>query len=77
MSNAIRHGRATQVNIQLETTADTIVIQGADNGAPYSNVNNRAGLGTQFIDSCAIQFERTFDSSGNAYRLELPTSVSV
>lgn len=77
LSNAIRHGRATQVNIQLEATGDTLVITCADNGAPYSNANNRAGLGTQFIDSCAIQFERTFDSSGNTFRLELPTSVSV
>ncbi|MEN9923710.1 MAG: hypothetical protein RIS09_1224, partial [Actinomycetota bacterium] len=71
-SNAIRHGAATEIAITLNSSADTLVIQGSDNGNSYVPHTNPDGLGAYFIDSCTVTYERERKQGTNTYLLEIP-----
>ncbi len=70
VSNAVRHGGATQVSATMTCDGDrtTLIVQdngqGGDAGAP--------GLGTRVLESCALEWSRDSVPDGSALRAVLP-----
>ncbi len=70
-SNAIRHGSAKQIDFNIETTPNSVVIHMQDNGKILEQVEF-SGLGTRFIESCAIQHQSQRIDGRNERLLEIP-----
>jgi signal transduction histidine kinase len=74
-SNAIRHGGARQMTVACSLGPKVITIHIADNGSPVSGWTMGSGLGTRFLDSCAVYWARGRDSNTNSFVMAIPVEV--
>lgn len=72
-SNAIRHGKASEVHVEISSSASVIIVKVADNGLEQVN-RNSSGLGTRFLESCSVNWSTTRENHQNHLRVLLPTS---
>lgn len=72
VANAIRHGRASTVNVKIDAPMErvlSIVVQ--NNGLPLPT-ETESGLGTKLLNDCALDWRRWSDAQGTWLRCELP-----
>jgi signal transduction histidine kinase len=75
--NAIRHGHATVINLELGLHDDrTIVLVCSDNGSRPAD-SGRVGLGTKLLDQCALRWHRRTEQTGTITEVFLPVSPRV
>jgi two-component sensor histidine kinase len=74
--NAIKHGKATQVDFALEKKAEDIVCLTCSDNGTQSPDSGRIGLGTKLLDECALQWKREAipESKGTKTEVRLPFS---
>lgn len=74
-SNAIRHGNASVVDIELKTDNSGITVTMPDDGIQPTEGTN-LGLGRRFLDSCSIIWSNTRVKSKNELKILLPGKVA-
>lgn len=72
VANAIRHGKARNIEILVTAGAGTIDIVVSDDGLGMES-GSRPGLGSRWLDSVS-QWERSSDSQGTTLRASLPVN---
>jgi anti-sigma regulatory factor (Ser/Thr protein kinase) len=74
VSNAVRHGGATQVSAAMSCEGDrtTLIVQ--DNGQEATS--GAPGLGTRVLESCALEWSRDRIPGGAILRAVLPASTA-
>lgn len=70
-SNAVRHGRATRVDIEVRADRDTIALAIADDGA-FTGDSPDPGLGTAMLDDVALSWQREQEGGLTVLRARLP-----
>jgi anti-sigma regulatory factor (Ser/Thr protein kinase) len=75
-SNAIRHGGARQMTVVCSLAPMVINIHIADDGSPVSGLTTQSGLGTRFLDSCAVYWTRAREGNTNALVMAIPVEVT-
>lgn len=74
-SNAVRHGRATTVTVQLSRPhADVIRVRITDDGSGLGR-DTQAGLGTAMLQAATLSWRRTSDPAGTILQADVPTSI--
>lgn len=73
-SNAIRHGKATKLSIEISTTDKTVCIVAVDDGDTPSFSAGK-GLGQRFLDNCSTSWSSTRVANLNRLEVVLPLSV--
>jgi two-component sensor histidine kinase len=77
LGNSIRHGRASQVTIEVtrvehgSTTGDAVHLVIADNGVG-SSATAVPGLGSQLLDQICLQWTRTTTRPGTRVEADIP-----
>jgi signal transduction histidine kinase len=74
-SNAIRHGKATELRIKLEFDGTQITVRVTDNGTIPAEVNG-LGLGSNFLDSCSISWTSFRFADQNVLNVLLPSAAA-
>lgn len=77
LSNAIRHGKASKVQISLAAEPTLIKVRVQHNGQtqPQRSDHVSAGLGTKFLDSCSIRWESSRSGELTTTDIQLPLSL--
>ena len=70
-SNAIRHGKANDLRIELQINQSEIMVTMVDNGAQPTE-GTGLGLGRRFLDNCSINWTTTRFESRNSLTVLLP-----
>lgn len=70
-SNAIRHGGATRIAIQVQPGPRSVAILIIDNGKAL-RPSNKAGVGSQLIDTCSIDWQRGRTVGHNRLDVTIP-----
>jgi signal transduction histidine kinase len=73
-SNAIRHGNASQILVKSDSKDGVIEVSVLDDGSAHIDGEVKAGLGTQFLKSCSIDWRRERVDGKNLLHLAVPTS---
>ena len=63
VSNAIRHGGATEIKMYLVSAGEDVLVKVHDNGAPRRS--GKSGLGSAILKSAVEKLETISDQSGN------------
>jgi hypothetical protein len=80
LSNAIRHGKATSVSLQLSLLPEIVKIE-ISHDAPrakqkeqrsMTTKNINPGLGTKFLSSCSVSWSKTEDQNLSKTEIKLP-----
>lgn len=74
-SNSIRHGGADRVQIACSTGDSLVRVVIEDNGDEFKESGLR-GLGTQFLEACAVSWSRTRSDGTNRLTIDLPAVTS-
>jgi len=69
VSNAVRHGRATRVDVEIRQSDEGWFVSAADNGS--STTVNRPGLGTEVLAHVG-SVEQHLSSEGSTVTVRLP-----
>ncbi len=72
-SNAVRHGGATSIDIDLQMGTRLVTLLISDDGSALGNART-AGVGSQFMNSCSISWQRTRISGRNHLLVTIPSS---
>ena len=72
-SNAIRHGKANYIEIQIDAKPGVIKIAERDDGSKPPE-GKGVGLGTEFLDNCSISWKTEQEDDGNKLKVSLPTT---
>lgn len=76
VSNAVRHGRASQITANLSCRDDHLTIELTDNGKREAlgpeGARDLPGLGTRVLDACALEWSRERLQAGTRVRAVLP-----
>jgi hypothetical protein len=75
-SNAIRHGRASVVRIEIRHEPDILKVLVEDNGAS-SQLRRRKGIGSEFLESCSVSWELKRETDRNRLVVNLPFAEPV
>jgi two-component sensor histidine kinase len=60
VSNAVRHGEATEAEISIDRVDDDVLqIEAVNNGKPGSRSSNRKGIGSELLDEVCLSWELT------------------
>lgn len=70
-SNAIRHGRASVVKIEIRHEQDILAVLVEDNGA-RPLLPRRKGIGSEFLESCSVSWGLTREDGVNRLVVHLP-----
>lgn len=73
VSNAVRHGGATVIDVVISAHEDVLHVMVSDNGnvAPVSN--SKSGLGTSLLEECTLEWSlRTKDDGGHELVARFP-----
>lgn len=81
VSNAVRHARATRVDIDVACESQTesgcdISLTITDNGAAIEQADTTPGLGTQLLEECTLTWSRDVVEDRHVLRAIVPTSAS-
>ena len=78
VSNAIRHGNATRISIQIQCSLDSgsVNLRVANNGQPLPE-GPRYGLGSQLFDEVCLDWNRRQESSGVVFEATVPLVEAV
>lgn len=76
VSNAIRHGGAGRIRVQVQCIDNLVHVSVWDDGAPPEAMGRR-GLGSQLLDECAVQWRREAVGGGTQLTADLPLVVEV
>ena len=74
VSNAVRHGRARRVEVAITAGARCVEMRVWDDGTTPIG-ESRAGLGSQILEDCSLEWSRTGDDSGHELRVVLPVEA--
>lgn len=72
VSNAVRHGQATEVEVSAKSHDGDLVLDVRDNG-PFVLVANAPGLGSSLLDDCTSAWSIQSASSGHHLHAVIPT----
>jgi signal transduction histidine kinase len=72
-SNAVRHGHATHIAVQIGKDGADIRMVVTDNGRPTKP--GEAGQGTALLDEIALDWDRTHDPSGTCLTVTLASAL--
>ena len=61
VSNAVRHGEANQVNIELDRTGDELLVVTVSNNGRAPRQELRNGLGSQMLDELTLSWSLTYN----------------
>ena len=75
VSNAIRHGGATEVWVTIAGAGDHVIVTALDNGSGLS-AGMRAGLGTAMLDQLSSGWTRRREDSGTRVDVRVPLAPS-
>jgi signal transduction histidine kinase len=71
VSNAVRHGRATRIEVSAELVDSDIHLNVRDNGsAPF--LHNSPGLGSALLDDCSTSWVLQLADSGRSLQAVIP-----
>jgi signal transduction histidine kinase len=70
VSNAVRHGKATNVTIEVRSEEDRVVVNVVDDGT--STKVSLPGLGTRLLDDCTIEWTRHIGRGSTELQATLP-----
>lgn len=73
-SNAIRHGKSTEILVSLRLADHGVLLKIRDNGT-WDSSKTSAGLGNEILESCSIWHEITFENDWSELSLELPLDL--
>lgn len=72
VSNAVRHGGASRVEVRVEAEEpDVVRLTVRDDGSPAAG-SSGAGLGTSLLEECTLEWSRTSVSGGQVLEARLP-----
>ena len=74
VSNAVRHGRARHVKVAMTAGERCVEMRVWDDGTTPIG-ESRAGLGSQILEDCSLEWSRTGDGSGHELRVVLPVDA--
>lgn len=74
VTNAIRHGRATEIRLSLAGSGERVVITTVDNGIGIST-DSLIGLGTRMLDELCLAWRREATGSGTKVIAEISVGV--
>ena len=69
VSNAIRHGGASEITISLTSSGEDVSVEVHDNGTPRKR--GRSGLGSAILKSVVGTLEMTSDLDGNTTKFRI------
>jgi glucose-6-phosphate-specific signal transduction histidine kinase len=72
VGNAIRHGRASHVNVGIEARSSHLLIAISDDGRADGHEAQR-GLGSRMLDEMCVSWSRESDDCGTTLTAELAT----
>jgi signal transduction histidine kinase len=75
VSNAVRHGNASQVCVSLRCSSDRVEITVLDNGE--GGEARAPGLGTRVLDSCALEWSRDPAPGASTLHAVLPLGTAL
>ncbi|MFM6980384.1 MAG: hypothetical protein ACKOWE_03155 [Micrococcales bacterium] len=75
-SNAIRHGKATEVTISI-CTGDRVVIVDIVNNSFSQNEKGPSGLGSKLLESCSITWNSQSTKAGQKLNVSLPCTWNI
>lgn len=75
VTNAIRHGSASEIWLSLAGMGDRVVITTVDNGRGIA-VDSRVGLGTRMLDELCLAWRRESTGSGTEVIAEISVGVA-
>ena len=70
ISNAVRHGGSTEIDIKVEKSNEDILLKFRDNGLPYKR--GKKGLGSEILEQEALSFKHARVSERNQLEILLP-----
>jgi two-component sensor histidine kinase len=73
-SNAIRHGQAQKIQISANSVGGAIDIDVVSDNKKSFTTDGQGGLGTQFLNSCSIEWSRKIHGEIFELNLKVPTS---
>jgi len=74
VSNAVRHGGASQVVVFIDLDNEGIVnLSITDNGSPKVTTSETSGLGTTVLKECTLSWSRTTTETGHVLTASIPT----
>ena len=71
VSNAARHGHASNVDVSISLSGDVVNVRVHDDGATPGSAE-RPGLGTRILDECSTQWRREAANNGTLLTASLP-----
>jgi signal transduction histidine kinase len=72
-SNAVRHGKAKNVAIEVAVSGSLLELTVFDDGAGAAATTGK-GLGTRFLDSCSVSWQISQREGKNLLQVQLPVS---
>lgn len=72
VTNAVKHGGATQVKIAIERSSEGVAVTATDNGRQRAH-EDRRGLGSRLLDELSMDWERRFLEEGTVVTANLAT----
>lgn len=76
-SNSIRHGGARRIDIAAECSKNVVEVTLRDDGQSISASQVSRGLGSRFLDSCTVDWNRSISDKGNFLSLSVPTTLNL
>jgi hypothetical protein len=70
-SNAIRHGAASDIKIEVLSQDHVAIVRIYDNGCDFSTIG-KEGVGTKMLDACTINWARTRSNNRNELQALIP-----
>jgi signal transduction histidine kinase len=75
VSNAVRHGGATEIQVALSCHADSVELTITSDGRLPRGLN-RPGFGTAQLEACAVSWQRDLDSSPQRLHAVIPLTTT-
>lgn len=69
VSNAVRHGRATKITIEINELHGDVKVTFHDNGKPKKS--GKSGMGSSIVNKYTVNLESTSDSNGNRITFQM------
>lgn len=70
ISNAVRHGGSTEIDINVEKSSEDILLKFKDNGLPHKR--GKKGLGSEILEKEALSFKQARINEKNQIEILLP-----
>jgi signal transduction histidine kinase len=75
VSNAVRHGEATEVEVLIDRVADDLLVLDVSNNGHPPKTTDQAGIGSEMLNEICLSWSLTTDKKRVHLRAELPVKL--